>query len=88
MLRNLIEEILLFVLPFLVFATWLIATKRNPLDIAHWSGWKFGLAVAGIMLGIASIVAAGLSADRHTGAYVPPHMEGDRLVPGRFNDRP
>jgi Family of unknown function (DUF6111) len=88
MFRNLVEEILLFVLPFALFASWLLITKRNPLDIAHWSGWKFGLTVAGIMLGIASIVLTGLTADRHTGAYIPSRMEDGKLVPGRFNDPP
>jgi hypothetical protein len=29
-------------------------------------------------------VAAGLLADRQTGAFVPTHMENGRVVPGRF----
>ncbi len=88
MLRNLIDEILLFLVPFLLFAGWLLLTKRNPMDFNHWSGRKFGLTVAGILLGIASIIIAGINADTHTGAYVPPHMENGQLVPGRFTDKP
>jgi hypothetical protein len=88
MLRLILDDVLLFFVPFALFAFWLVITKRNPLDIAHWSGWKFGLAVAGILLGIGSIIFAGMNADTHTGPYTPPHMENGRLVPGRFNDKP
>lgn len=86
MLRNLIEEILLFLLPFAAFATWLVVTKRNPLDFDHWSGRKFALAGIGIALAIASLLYAAYTADRHTGAYEPARMEDGRLVPGRFRD--
>ena len=87
-MRNLIDELLLFFLPFALFAGWLVITKRNPLDIMHWSGWKFGLTAAGILLGIASIIVAGLNEETHTGAYVPPHLDGGKLVPGRFIEKP
>jgi hypothetical protein len=66
----------------------LLATNRNPFDIAHWSGWKFGLTVAGLLLGIASVIFAGLTSDRHTGPYEPSRVEDGRLVPGRFVDKP
>ncbi len=88
MLRNLIDEVLLFLIPFAIFAGWLILTKRNPLDFEHWSGWKFGLTAAGILLGIASIIYAGTQSETHTGAYSPPHMENGQLVPGKFIDKP
>ena len=86
MLRTLIEEILLFGLPFAAFAGWLLLTRRNPLDVAHWSGRKFILTVVGILLGIASIIYAGQMAETHRGAYVAPHLENGQLVPGKFAD--
>lgn len=86
MLRNLIEEILLFLLPFAAFATWLVVTKRNPFDFDHWSGRKFALAAIGIALAIASLLYAGINPERHSGAYEPARMEDGRLVPGRFRD--
>lgn len=85
-MRNVIDELLLFFIPFALFAGWLVLNKRNPLDIAHWSGWKFGLAVTGILLGIASIIIAGLTSQTHSGAYVPAVFENGSLVPGGFND--
>lgn len=88
MLRTLIEEFLLFVLPFCLFAGYLVVRRRNPFDVEHWSGHLFWLSVVGLLLGIASFVYAGLVAPRHSGAFVPPHVENGRLVPGQFNDRP
>jgi hypothetical protein len=87
MLRTLIEEFLLFVLPFCLFAGYLVARRRNPFDVEHWSGHLFWLSVVGLVLGIASFVYAGLVAPRHSGAFVPPHVENGRLVPGRFHDQ-
>ncbi|MCV9935652.1 DUF6111 family protein [Boseaceae bacterium BT-24-1] len=88
MLRTLIEEFLLFVLPFCLFAGYLVIRRRNPFDVEHWSGHVFWLSVTGLVLGIASFIYAGSVAQRHTGAFVPPHVENGRLVPGYFEDRP
>jgi hypothetical protein len=88
MLRTLIEEFLLFVLPFCLFAGYLVIRRRNPFDVEHWSGHLFWLSVVGLVFGIGSFIYAGIVAPRHTGAFVPPHVEGGRLVPGQFNDKP
>lgn len=84
MLRSLIEEILLFVLPFCLFAGYLIVRRRNPLDVEHWSPHVFRLSVVGLVLAIAFFALAGWLAPRSQGAYEPPHMENGVLVPGRF----
>ncbi len=86
MLRNLIEEILLFLLPFAAFASWLIVTKRNPLDFDHWTGRRFLLTAIGLAFAIASFFYAFVTAERHSGSYEPAHIEDGRLVPGRFRD--
>ncbi|MBN9435498.1 DUF6111 family protein [Bosea sp. (in: a-proteobacteria)] len=88
MLRTLIEEFLLFVLPFCLFAGYLVIRRRNPFDVEHWSGHLFWLSVVGLVFGIGSFIYAGIVAPRHTGAFVPPHVEDGRLVPGQFNDKP
>jgi hypothetical protein len=84
MLRVIIEEVLLFVLPFCIFAGYLVVRRRNPFDVEHWSRHAFWLAVAGLLLAIAVLVYTGLIAPRSQGAYEPPHMENGVLVPGRF----
>ena len=84
MLRSIIEEVLLFVLPFCIFAGYLIVKRRNPLDVEHWSRHVFWLAIVGLLLAIALVAYGGWTAPRSTGVYEPPHMEDGKLVPGRF----
>ena len=84
MLRVIIEEVLLFVLPFCIFAGYLLVKRRNPFDVEHWSRHAFALAVAGALLAIAVLIYGGFIAPRSEGAYDPPHMENGVLVPGRF----
>jgi hypothetical protein len=42
------------------------------------------LTIAGLAMVVVSLVAAGLLADRQTGAFEPTHLENGRVVPGRF----
>lgn len=84
MLRAIIEEVLLFVLPFCVFAGYLVVKRRNPFDVEHWSRHAFWLSVVGLLLAISVLVYTGFIAPRSQGAYEPPHMENGVLVPGRF----
>lgn len=87
MLRTLIEEFLLFVLPFCLFAGYLVIRRRNPFKVEAWSGHLFWLSLVGLGFGIASFIYAGITAERHTGAFVPPHVENGRVVPGQFDDQ-
>jgi len=84
MLRSLIEEVLLFVLPFCAFAAYLAVRRRNPLDVEHWSPHIFRLSVVGLTLAILAFVVTGWVSPRNRGGYEPPHMENGVLVPGRF----
>ncbi len=84
MTRALLGELLLFFVPFVVFALYLVLRKRNPLLWSHWSDQTFWLVSAGLLLAIASFLIAGLTAERHVGAFVPTHVENGRVVPGQF----
>lgn len=84
MIRRVLEEILIFLLPFLLFALYLAISGRKPHERVHWDGQFFRLTVAGLFLVILSLVAIGLFAERHRGGYVPPHLENGQVVPGRF----
>ncbi|GJD89866.1 MULTISPECIES: DUF6111 family protein [Methylobacterium] len=84
MLRRLLEEFGIFLIPFALFCVYLLARGRNPLRRAHWDGQSLRLALAGLALVIASLVLTGLFSARSTGGYVPSHMENGRLVPGQF----
>lgn len=85
MLRRLVEEIGLFLIPFGVFFLFLLLAGRNPLRREQWDGRMLRLVGIGIGVVIVSLVADGLFSTREAGGYVPPHMENGRLVPGRFD---
>ena len=84
MIRRIVQEILIFLLPFIVFAIYLAISGRHPRHHAHWEGQVFRLTLGGIVLVILSLVVTGLAGERHRGGYVPPHMENGVVVPGRF----
>ena len=84
MIRAILEEALLFLIPFAAFALFLLIRRRNPLVWTSWSNQAVWLVITGLMLGVVALLITGLSADRQRGAFEPPHMENGRLVPGQF----
>ena len=84
MLRAIFGETLLFLLPFAAFALYLVLRRRNPFQWAAWSEGAAWLVIAGLGLAVAALLVTGLTADRQTGAFVPPHLEDGRVVPGEF----
>lgn len=84
MTRAIVQELALFLLPFIAFAIYLLIRRRNPLAWSSWSDQSVWLVIAGLVFVIVSLVAAGLLGERQTGAFVPTHIEDGRVVPGRF----
>ncbi|HEV2564002.1 MAG TPA: DUF6111 family protein [Microvirga sp.] len=84
MTRAVVQGLVLFLLPFVLFAVYLVIRRRNPLIWSHWSDQSLWLAIAGLSFVIVSLVATGLLAERETGTYVPTHVENGRVVPGHF----
>lgn len=84
MIRALLEEALLFLLPFALFAAYLVLRRRNPMLWSSWSGQTSWLVIVGLALAVGSLVIAGVFAERQTGAFVPTHVENGRVVPGQF----
>ncbi|KQO66747.1 MULTISPECIES: DUF6111 family protein [unclassified Methylobacterium] len=84
MIRRVLEELLIFLSPFLLYALYLAVRGRRPDHGVHWDGQAFRLTLAGIVLVVLSLVATGLFSERHRGGYVPPHLENGQVVPGRF----
>jgi hypothetical protein len=78
------EELGLFVLPFALFFLFLVATRREAFAPEHWRGMRGWLAVVGVGLAIAGLVAETIWRERSNGIYRPAHMENGRLVPGTF----
>lgn len=84
MTRAVVQGLVLFLLPFVLFAVYLLIRRRNPLIWSHWNDQSLWLAIAGLSFVIISLVATGLLAERQTGTYVPTHVENGRVVPGHF----
>ena len=84
MLRRLIEEFGLFLIPFVLFMAYLVLMGRNPMRRVHWDPHLVRLVLAGLAIVIGTLVYEGLFSERRAGGYVPTHMENGRLVPGGF----
>ena len=84
MIRAIFGEALLFLLPFAVFALFLILRRLNPFLIAAWSESTVWLVIAGLVCVVIGFVITGITAERQTGAFEPPRFEDGRVVPGPF----
>jgi hypothetical protein len=82
MLRPFFYEIVLFVLPFLAYAIYLLWHGRSGLSLA---AWEQAPLLTLMTLGVVSI-GIGLALFAHFGgapagsSYIPAHMENGRLV--------
>ncbi len=84
MWRAYLDTILLFALPFVLYAVFHLLLLRWPFVASLWTrGRVSSLAIAGLVLAVIGILSLGLGS-RETGAYVPAHIENGRLVPGHF----
>ena len=84
MTRAVVQGVVLFLLPFVLFGMYLLIRRRNPLLWTHWSSQSLWLTIAGLSFVVLSLIATGLLDERQTGAYVPTHIENGRVVPGHF----
>ncbi len=84
MIRPVLTEVGIFLIPFAVYALFLIATRSGLVVQSSWPLQLVAkLAVGSLLLMIASFILLA----RFTGApphstYVPAHIENGRLVPG------
>ena len=84
MIRVLVINAFLFVLPFALTWIWVrfIAAKQPD---AQTRKYYAVAAVAGLVLVVASVVSYRAGAGHATGdTYVPPSYQGGQIVPGRF----
>jgi hypothetical protein len=84
MIRAVFDEALLFLIPFAVFALFLVLRRRNPFQLAAWDASTLWLVIAGLICVLMGFVITGLTAERPTGAFEPQHLENGRVVPGQF----
>jgi uncharacterized protein DUF6111 len=84
MIRPVLTEIGIFLIPFAVYVTFLIATRSGLLVPASWPLHLVAkLTVAALMLVIVSLfLLAEFSGAPPRSTYIPAHVENGRLVPG------
>lgn len=83
MARALFETILLFSVPFVLFAFVLLTRRQRVFERSIWQDKASLLTMIGLILAILGILWFGLN-KQQSGTYVPPHMENGRFVPGQF----
>ena len=84
MWRAVLETLLLFALPFALYAAFHLALLRWPFVADVWTkGVLSALTIAGLLLAVLGFVTLALVGGNQ-GAYVPAHIENGRLAPGRF----
>jgi hypothetical protein len=84
MIRPVLTEIGIFLIPFAVYAMFLIATRTGVLTSSSWPVIVVvRLAIVAFLLTILSLVLlAHFSGARPDATYVPAHIENGKLVPG------
>jgi heme/copper-type cytochrome/quinol oxidase subunit 3 len=81
MIRRIIFDVLLFLLPFALYGMcWRFSPSPNGRTANH--PWSY-LLISGLVLVAASFIVWGVTeGSGQTGVYVPAHLENGRVVPG------
>ena len=84
MIRPVLTEIGIFLIPFAVYALFLIATRTGVLVQSSWPVHLLAKLVFGslLLVVVSFILLAHFSGAAPDSTYVPAHVENGRLVPG------
>jgi uncharacterized protein DUF6111 len=84
MIRPVLTEIGIFLVPFVVYALFLAATRSGLFVQSSWPIYVVArLALAALVLVIAGLIGfAHFSGAAPNSTYVPAHIENGKLVPG------
>jgi Family of unknown function (DUF6111) len=84
MIRPVLTEIAIFLIPFAVYALFLIATRSGVLAQSSWPMHLVAkLALGSLLLVVVSFLfLAHFSGAPPNSTYVPAHIENGKLVPG------
>jgi Family of unknown function (DUF6111) len=83
-IRPVLTEIAIFLIPFAVYALFLIATRSGVLAQSSWPVHLIAKLVLGslLLVVVSFILLAHFSGAPPNSTYVPAHVENGRLVPG------
>jgi hypothetical protein len=84
MIRPVLTEVLLFLMPFLLYAVFLWATRAGVMDLQSWPIARVAtLAIVALVLVVGSFIwFAHFTGAPPGSTYVPAHLENGKLVPG------
>ena len=84
MIRPALTEIGIFLIPFAVYALFLLATRSAVLAQASWPIHLVARLVLGaiVLVGASLVLLAQFSGGLPNSTYVPAHVENGKLVPG------
>ncbi len=84
MIRPVLTEIGIFLIPFAVYAMFLIATRSGVLVSSSWPAHLVAKLVLGslLLVVISFVLLAQFSGAPPDSTYVPAHLENGKLVPG------
>ena len=84
MIRPALTEIGIFLIPFAVYALFLVATRAAILAPASWPVQLVARLVLGslVLVGASLILLAQFSGSPPNSTYIPAHIENGKLVPG------
>jgi phosphoglycerol transferase MdoB-like AlkP superfamily enzyme len=84
MIRAILTEVAIFLIPFILYAVYLVITRAA---LTHRSSWPFRVVAWLLIAALALVIISLLLLVHYSGAppgatYVPAHVEDGRLVPG------
>ena len=84
MIRPVLTEVGIFLIPFAVYALFLIATRSGVFAQSSWPAHLVAKLALGslLLVAVSFILLAHFSGAPPNSTYVPAHMENGKLVPG------
>jgi Family of unknown function (DUF6111) len=84
MIRPVLTEVGIFLIPFTVYAMFLVATRTGVLAQSSWPAHILAKLVLGslLLVVVSFILLAHFTGASPNSTYVPAHIENGRLVPG------
>ncbi|RJF70662.1 DUF6111 family protein [Rhodopseudomonas palustris] len=84
MIRAVLTEVAIFLIPFILYAVYLVITRAA---LTHRASWPFRVVAWLLIAALALVIVSLLLLVHYSGAppgatYVPAHVEDGRLVPG------
>jgi Family of unknown function (DUF6111) len=84
MIRPVLTEVGIFLIPFALYAVFLLVTRSGLLDGSSWPLHMIGnlAIVALVMIIISFVLLAHFSGASPDSTYIPAHIENGKFVPG------